>query len=332
MCDEHSVAAPLFKPEDNHTEDNHVRPRHVDGYNFRHGGWGELYLYLFDDEQDPKKLIEGKDAREAGDALRERLLQDRAATSVVTALLLTISFAMLCIDPSQIKYAIVYDPNDRDSVIPHVSFHQTVEDAVSTTKTQDSEASAAHVWSIGLVRLAYVLLNVVSTMLCLISLYGGTAEYLLINKCPAKCMIYLVQHLHDETRSRSSKMFEPWKATCGAAAALMLSMVVLVFALYGPWIWLAAVLTVVGMSIAASDAFKHLAPDTTFNAVHSLHGRAGKALDEPPTALREQAETAPREQDKRDKASLQGRVAAVEEAVASMAKAVEAMANMAKQT
>lgn len=247
--------------------------KNVDAFNYEEGGWGTLYEQLFDepDAEDQYKMINGKEARDAGDSLRERLLQDRAATSVVTALLLTISFAMLCLDPNSINHTIIFNP-DGHTGIPYVTLGHTMDlEKDVSHRSAHHGGSQVSMWSIGLVRLTYVLLNVVSTMLSFISIYGGTWEYLLINKCPAHNMIFLVQYLHDAKRSGVSKMLEPWKATVGAAVALVLAMVVLVYALYGSGIFTAAVLVISLMSAATFFAFKHLKPELVFKEVHRMH-------------------------------------------------------------
>lgn len=248
----------------------------VSDFNYHQGQWGVVHQHLVDLEaSDPVKHISGKEGREAGDGLRERLLQDRGATTVVTALLLTISFAMLCLDPAQIEHAIVFDPADRHGIW-FLDFQATVHKngTISSSSSPNSEGRSIH--GIGLVRLMYVLTNIVSTMLSLISIYGGTWEFLLINKCPACQMIYLVEYLHDPKRSWASKALEPYKATVGAAVALLASMVVLIYALYGPWIWGAAVVVILGMSAASWCAFGRYVH--AFVQVQEMHEKGLKVV------------------------------------------------------
>jgi len=248
---------------------------HVEDYNYKPGGWAELHKYFFDDLEDKADdsgvhLIKGKKAVEAGEILRERLLQDRAATTVVTALLLTISFAMLCVDTSQIKHTIVLHYSDGKLGIDVGAIDEEY-DAV------DGRTS----WSVGLVRAMYVGLNVISTMLSFISIYSGTLEYLLINKCPATQVIYLVDYLHANIsccgpgRNFCSIMCEPWRATVGAAATLTAAMSVLVYALYGPWIFGFAFLIIVAMAVFAQIGLSPIAnSEYVFEQVHEKYHNA----------------------------------------------------------
>merc|ERR1719284_771766 len=108
-------------------------------------------------------------------------------------------------------------------------------------------------------------------MLSFLSVYISTWEYILINRCPASRVIFLVDYLHRENRGRLSIALEPWRATIGAAVALMLSMSVLVYALYGGMIWALAVLTIVVMSAMGIFASRRLHPDKVFEEVELMN-------------------------------------------------------------
>jgi len=242
----------------------------VSPYNYKPGNWGDLHQELLRDSEDPLSI---KTAQEAGDKLRDRLLQDRSATSIITALLLTIAFGMLLLDPSTVKHKIMFSPNDREGV----PFVIDPTDRAWTSRHLADDRNLGETlggFQFGVVRAAYIFCCVVSSMLSILSVYISTWEYLLINRCPSARMIFLVQYLHDENRSRLSIAFEPWRATIGAAVALVLSMTVLVYALYGGVIWCLSVLTVVVMSAMGIIASRHLGPDTVFGEIGKMAEKA----------------------------------------------------------
>jgi len=87
-------------------------------------------------------------------------------------------------------------------------------------------------------------------------------------------MIYLVQYLHKDDRSWISKVLEPWKTTVASAISLVVSMVVLVFGLYGPWICGSALLVIAVMGSLAWCAFGRLKPDHVFEEVNEWYKEA----------------------------------------------------------
>lgn len=248
------------------------RTLRVSEYNHKPGNWGHFHEELLGDGEAPAHIHVEK-AQESGEKLRERLLQDRAATSVVTALLLTIAFGMLVVDPGTVQHKFIFDPTDREGI----PFVRDPADNVKATSEQGEAVGrrpgeALGPFQFGLVRAAYVFCCTASSMLSFLSVYISTWEYLLINRCPASRMIFLVDYLHCEHRSRLSIALEPWRTTIGAAVALMLSMSVLVYALYGGMIWALAVLTIVAMSAMGVLASRRLHPDKVFEQVELLNG------------------------------------------------------------